>query len=281
MSTTAEKLQKIIDIKNDLKEKINAKGGSITDTTPFAEYPTIADELMGSSGGEGEVRSLKFLLDTIKHMNTFFNDTSITCEDLSKIFQEDDTENVLSWYRTFSNNAVIETIPKFNTKNATRMAEMFNADTKLKILPSMETGKVYDFSYMLNDCVSLETVSGINMKSAGSVGSMFSRCKKLAHLTLYNIKCTLQIGSGTSWGHLLTLDSLLNTIKELIDTGSSKTLTMGSANLNKLANVYVKLTGEPEEDETLPKLPFAVCESTDEGAMLITDYVTLKNWVLA
>ena len=77
------------------------------------------------------------------------------------------------------------------------------------------------------------------------------------------------------------LDTLLNTIQELVDTGSSKNLTIGSANLEKLANVYVKLTGEAEEDETLPKLPFEVCESTDEGAMLISEYVALKKWSIA
>ena len=64
MSTTAEKLQKIKSIKNDLKEKINAKGGSITDTTPFAEYPIQVENI--SSGG-GSVDT------TGKHKVTYFD----------------------------------------------------------------------------------------------------------------------------------------------------------------------------------------------------------------
>lgn len=100
---------------------------------------------------------------------------------------------------------------------------------------------------------------------------------------LRNIKTNLQVGSGTSYGHLLTLDSLTHLIYELRDTGSLKTLTVGSANLEKLANVYVKtvdITDEMRAEDDLidEKLPFVVCESTDEGAMLIIDYAVFKNW---
>jgi hypothetical protein len=108
-------------------------------------------------------------------------------------------------------------------------------------------------------------------------------------LEVKNIKSTFQIGSGTSWGHLLTLDSLLNAIKELwIKTGTSTSkLMMGTANIEKLADVYVKLIDITDEmraeDEYIDnKAPFVQCESTDEGAMLITEYVTtVKNWQLA
>jgi hypothetical protein len=84
---------------------------------------------------------------------------------------------------------------------------------------------------------------------------------------------------------LLTLESLIGLCYELRDTGSSKTLTIGSANLAKLANVYVRaieITDDMRAADDLidEKLPFEVCESTDEGATLISEYVLLKNWQL-
>ena len=62
--------------------------------------------------------------------------------------------------------------------------------------------------------------------------------------------------------------------------GSSRTLTVGSANLEKLTNIYVKLTDEPNNN-LHSKLPMIQCESTDEGAMTITEYMAQKGWVLA
>jgi hypothetical protein len=94
------------------------------------------------------------------------------------------------------------------------------------------------------------------------------------------------VGSGTSYGHLLTVDSLTHLIYELIKQSSSRTLTVGTANLAKLAGVYVKaidITDEMRAEDDLidEKKPFVVCESTDDGAMLITDYAsTIKNWTI-
>ena len=55
MSTTIEKLQKIINTKKALQTSINSKGGTITDDTPFDEYPLAVDGLsVGGGGTESE-----------------------------------------------------------------------------------------------------------------------------------------------------------------------------------------------------------------------------------
>lgn len=49
--TIADKLRQLINIKGELKSAINAKGGNVEDTTPFADYSTQIANL--PSGGDG------------------------------------------------------------------------------------------------------------------------------------------------------------------------------------------------------------------------------------
>ena len=78
----------------------------------------------------------------------------------------------------------------------------------------------------------------------------------------------------------LEAPALVTIISNCRVISSSHTLTMGSTLLNKLTDVYVKLTGE-ELYEGITCNPCVICESTDEGAMTVQEYATLKGWTLA
>ena len=153
-----------------------------------------------------------------------------------------------------------------------------------------DTVKPQNVGRLFNARYYLKIVTGLNLiNCTSSTSYAFNNCSRLEEIELFNIKVALQIGSGTSYGHLLTLDSLINTVKELWDYSSGTstyTLTMGSANLSKIANTYVKLVDVTDEmlaadQYAANKLPCVVCESTDEGAMTLTDYAGLKSWQLA
>lgn len=133
------------------------------------------------------------------------------------------------------------------------------------------------------NCNLVDTIKTIDLHNTTTTTNSFLNCTSLTNLTLLNINVNVRIGSGSRWGHLLTLDSLINTVKELWTSTTEKTLTMGGANLEKIANTYVKLVDITDEmreaDEYIDKkLPCEVCESTDEGAMTLTEYATLKYW---
>ena len=195
------------------------------------------------------------------------------------------TSNVTTMVSMFDKCFSLSTIPCFNMSKATTINSMFSQCYALTTIPLIDTSNASAMSYLFNKCYALTTVPALDMRKAISVGSMFQDCTSLTECWLRNIKVNLQVGSGTSWGHLLTLESLLHLIKECRDTGSTKTLTIGTANMAKLANTYVRtidVTDEMRAEDDLidEKLPFEVCESTDEGAMLISEYVLLKNWQL-
>ena len=223
------------------------------------------------------------LLDTSNATN--FNMMFSYCSKLTTIPLLN-TSNVTNMSYMFQQCKALLTIPEIDTSSVTNMNGTFYTCSALTSIPQMDTSKVTNTSGMFHTCKALTSIPPMDIRNVTNTGNMFTNCTNLTNINLKNIKIALTIGSGTTWGYLLTVDSLVGTIYELRDTGSSKTLSMGTTNLAKLASVYVKtidITDEmrAEDDLVGEKLPFVVCESTDEGAMLITDYVLLKNWKLA
>lgn len=180
---------------------------------------------------------------------------------------------------------VLTTIPNLDTSNGTDFSYMFYNCLKVTSIPELNTGNGTIFSNMFDGCFALTTIPEFDIGNGTNFEAMFRNCYALTNLKIKNIRQSLKISDGTSWGHLLTLESLLFIIGELITAESSQTLTVGSANLEKLANVYVKTIAITDEmraaDANIDaKRPFEVCESTDEGAMSITNYASSKKWTI-
>ena len=138
------------------------------------------------------------------------------------------------------------------------------------------------FHYVFQACKALKTIPAYDFRNVTNLGGFVVNCTSLEEINVKNISANLEIGNGTKYGTNITTESLIHVIYECrINTGSA--LKVSSASLQKLASIYVKLvpvTDEmrAEDDLVDEKLPFVVCESTDEGAMLITDYAAEKNW---
>ena len=238
-----------------------------------------------SFSGSPNLKSVKIDYDT--SVVTLINNPFRDCSSLRQnpYFN---TSNVTNFSYWFSKCTSLRKYQTLDTKSSTTFSNMFENCKTIETIEMGDTSNGTSFSSFAYYCENLRTLKNLDLIKATNVSSMLSYCYKLENLDVRNIAISLQIGSGTYWGHLLTVESLTNTIKELWDmtSSSTKTLTMGTANLQKLANVYVKLIDVTDEMRTEDpyidnKKPFVVCESTDEGAMLITEYVTSKNWQLA
>lgn len=203
-----------------------------------------------------------------------------------------DTSNVTSMSDMFAFSTHLTEVPLFNTSKVTNMDSMFYYCMRLTSVPLFNTSNVTNMSYMFFYCENLTTVPALDIRNAKYSSSIFYYCKKLATCLLKNIIIGLQVGSGTTYGHLLTMDSLLNLLNETVYSTTSKTLTVGSANLAKFTGdyEYVKPTGvylDLDDNEVteltneFTKIPVTWCSSTDEGAMTVADYMTSKGWAIA
>ena len=197
-----------------------------------------------------------------------------------------DTSKVTNMDGMFSGCFQLTTVPLFDTSKVTSMNTMFNYCTEITTVPLFDTSNVDDMGSMFSDCYNLTTVPPFDTRKVTNMSNMFFYCQIITDIRIRNIKANLTVSNGTSYGTGLTVDSLVHLIYELRKQSSTRTLTISTTNLNKLANVYVKaidITDDMRAEDDLidEKYPFVVCESTDEGAMLITDYATtVKNWTI-
>ena len=207
----------------------------------------------------------------------------------------DDTENATEVTSLFSGCTSLLSVPKLNVKNAISFYSMYQNCSKLETIPDFDipteeyqTSKVNTkiFTNMFYGCTKLRTIGRLNIidashTTANSTSGMFQNCTNLEEVWLENICKTVTLGSGTAYCDKLTLECLIHLIKEVWSDSNVK-LIIGSTNLEKLSNVYVRsiaITDEMRaEDEWIDyKTPFEVCESTDTGAMLITEYALSKK----
>ncbi len=201
------------------------------------------------------------------------------------------TQNLTEVTDLFNNSTALEGINELDFISVTNCSNIFYMCQSIKEIYLKNTQNVTNFATAFYWCLTVETIKTIDLYSANNVSMMFFVAEKLKNLTLKNIKISLQIGSGTSWGHLLTNESLLNTAKELWDNtnnalGGARTLTMSTTSKTNIQSIYVKLitpTAEQEAEDPYinNKKPCVECTSTDEGAMTLEEYIISKNWSIA
>lgn len=167
---------------------------------------------------------------------------------------------------------------------ATDISDILRGNSNIKEFIHPETSNVVTFGNTFANCYALETLVIDVIKSSSTFSSTFSNLSNLKNVTIKNIKKNLQLYNSPN----LTIDSVIGIFKELWDFSSGTTtytLSLKTVNTELIANTYVKLveaTDEmiAEDPNIASKKPCVVCESTDEGAMLITEYATSKNWTI-
>ena len=296
------------------KTQLRTKGVTSAATTVRQVLDDISDIQTGGGSGTDRLqwkcdnmKSLQYECynSTLNNVDEMFNglDTS-SVTDMSNMFyscrsltslnvSNFNTSSVTNMSHMFQNCTGLTSlnVSNFNTSSVTNMSNMFYSCSSLTSLnvSNLNTSSVTNMSYMFQNCTNLTYILGtLDLIKATSVSSMFANCRNLTTFTLKNIKKSLTIGSGTSYGTLLDDPTIINTAKELWDlTGSTgETLTVATAVSAKLDTIYVKLIDATEEmiandPNITSKKPCEVCSETDEGAMTLREYIVSKNWTIS
>lgn len=231
----------------------------------------------------------KFYQPTFRHINS---------DILSDIIPYDSTSEVTSMDMMFRENVNLTTfLSPFTTRKVTSIAYMFSSCvnltdvsfpdvmdissaydafygcTSLRNLSMPKGCKIRAFSNFVNGCTNLLNFPAIDLRNVTGTHNAFKNCSSLTSFLAYGMKEDLDISYST----LLDVQALVTILSNCQVLQFKRTLTMGSTLLAKLDGVYVKETGV-ELYEGITCRPCVICESTDEGAMLATDYMTSKGW---
>lgn len=165
---------------------------------------------------------------------TSFSEMFDGCSKLSSV-PSFNTSNVNNFWRCFRGCQSLTTIPLFDTSNVNRFEYLFDRAYSLQEVPAIDTSKATSFSYIFYYCTALVTLPQFNVANVTTFDAAFYQCSSLTNFGgLLNAKVSFDL----SYSKNLTHQSLLNVLNGLADlTGStSKTCTLGSANLAKLTD---------------------------------------------
>ena len=138
----------------------------------------------------------------------------------------------------FTNCESLKEIPYFDTHSATVMSYMFSYCSSLTSIPQLDTSKVTTMSQMFYNCSSLQSLPLLDFSSVTSISSFFGY-SNITTLTDLGGFTGLKVNfDGLNKCPNLTVESLLNVFNTIADVNGTgtKTLTIGSTNLNKLTD---------------------------------------------
>lgn len=238
MGTTADKLNKILETKQAIRQAIITKGVDVGEDTKFADYPSrIAAIQTGSGEGTGGASDAFYNLRTDNGTNfsslfycysgseldlsgldtsrvTTMNNMFTYSYGLSSLNLSNwDTRSVGDMNSMFSNCSALSSLDlsHFNTSNVSDMSYMFNYCTGLASLNlnNWDTRNVTNMNCMFTNCVfySLD-LSSFDTSNVSSMNSMFDNCSNLKELNISGFNTSNVNEMGNMFAYCYSLKSL-------------------------------------------------------------------------
>jgi hypothetical protein len=186
------------------------------------------------------------------------------------------TKSCSHLYQNYNFDTLSPLISGDDTINIKDFESMYVYCKYITEFPELNTSNGEDFKWMYYGCLRATSFPALNVSKGTEFNDMYSNCQQATSILMYGMKYNFEISSCK----LLEAEALVTILSNCQVVTGTQTLTMGSTLLAKLEGVYVKETGV-EQYEGITCRPCVICESTDTGAMLVTDYFTGKGWTLA
>lgn len=232
--------------------------GGVTDNT---DYISLIDGTMTN-----------FVAPEVENIreNLFYGNTVIQRVDFSKVKSYIGTE---SFRGCTALSQVINPEQLNSTSVSPFRARAFTNCTALETFEYLGRGTIGSATPgIFAGCSNLKILNLPQMTMGGALQLIYN-CTNIEEIYVGKITNNFQVGSGTTYGHLIKVGCLVGLIQNLVITTTTKTLTIGTANMEKIAGLYCKIT-----DDTTDTLTMELCESTDEGAIPLEEYWTMKGW---
>lgn len=177
MGTTADKLNKLLETKANIKQAIINKGVDVSDDTKFADYPAkIADIIVGDAG---DLIFYKNLYDARTSNGTSMKGLfSYAAGDLD--LSNLDTSKVSDMSYMFSScSSNYLDLSKFDTSKVTNMSNMFTSCSSEINIDGWDTSKVTNTNYMFQNFSNKNKyldLSVLDFSNVTNAGSMFASC---------------------------------------------------------------------------------------------------------
>ena len=171
--------------------------------------------------------------------------------------------------------------PSIYAPKAEDVDKMFQKCSNLVTVGTLDLGSPKNMSYMFDGCSSLVTIEGVlDFNNVTSASYIFSGCNNLTTVWMKNLRQT-----SFNTPPKLSKECYLYAAQECINGGEGThnvlELPYGGADsiLEEMDLVYVRF-----KDPSVTTIPVGekgeieFCESTDDRAMRLIDYLNLKNW---
>lgn len=274
MATIAENLQTILDIKNDIKSAIIAKGVSVADDDGFATYPDKIESIE-SGGGNLEEKTIAVVSngtqtilpnDGFDGLSSVKLNVAITdgASALNFSLIDYDTEFSAEINAKYNDDIAYSKsiLDKWNP-DRTSASTYFLDNTKLVFCPNIDTSKIQDMGVMFANCAKLIVVPQLNTANVVHMPSMFSACSSLETIPLFNTS------NVTDMSNMFISCSSLTHIPQL-DTSKVKKMTYMFQSCKLLTSIPLLDTSNVTDMSYM----LSVCPSLTHIPQLDTSKVT-------